>query len=117
MREGFVLERLLQIVLASGEISQHSLTLRFNTITTDVKEYMLKYFTNINYDTHFAVTAMIREEGSWKGVATARFIEDTEQTDTAEWAAIVLDKYHGLGIGSCLLYYISYVNDSYLYNL
>ena len=42
-------------------------------------------------------------------MATARFIEDNETPEVAEWAAIVLDKYHGLGIGSCLLYYLSVV--------
>ena len=73
---------------------------------------MLKYFTNINYDTHFAIGAMIKEDGKWKGVATASFIEDSEDPNIAEWAAIVVDKYHGLGIGSCLLYYIAYVRES-----
>ena len=70
---------------------------------------MLKYFTNVNYDSHFAICALVKEEGEWKGVATARIIEDSEREDSAEWAAIVLDKYHGCGIGSCLLFYIAYV--------
>ena len=86
-----------------------SLSLRFNTITTGVKENMLKYFTNVDYDSHFAICALVKEEGKWKGVATARIIEDSEREDLAEWAAIVLDKYHGCGIGSCLLFYIAYV--------
>ncbi|KNB43742.1 cyclic nucleotide-binding protein [Blastocystis sp. subtype 4] len=94
-------------VLKSGEVSQHSLSMRFNTVTISVKENMLNYFTSIDYDTHFAIAAFVYEEGQWKGVATARFIEDNETPEVAEWAAIVLDKYHGLGIGSCLLYYLS----------
>ena len=69
----------------------------------------MHYFTNINYDTHFAFAALVKEHGEWKGVATARIIQDTEDPSTAEWAAIVLDKYHGLGIGSCLLYCLSVV--------
>ena len=96
-------------MLKSGEVSQHSLSMRFNTVTISVKENMLNYFTSIVYDTHFAIAAFVYEEGQWKGVATARFIEDNETPEVAEWAAIVLDKYHGLGIGSCLLYYLSVV--------
>lgn len=97
------------VVLKSGEVSQRSLSLRFNTVTVGVKEHMLHYFTSIDYDTHFAVAAFVYEENRWKGVATARFIEDNENPEMAEWAAIVLDKYHSLGIGSCLLYYLSVV--------
>ena len=78
-------------------------------MTTVVKDCVLEYFTNINYDSHFAVVGMIKENGEWKSVATARFIEDVQNSAVAEWSAIVLDQYHGYGIGSCLLYYIAYV--------
>ncbi|KAK8827563.1 hypothetical protein WA577_007110 [Blastocystis sp. JDR] len=94
-------------ILSNGEISQMSLSLRFNTVTTGVKEHMLKYFTNVDYDSHFAVSALVKDKGVWKGVATARIIEDADMEGLAEWAAIVLDDYHGMGIGSSLLYYIS----------
>lgn len=87
-----------------------SLSLRFNTVTTGVKEHMLKYFTNVDYDSHFAVSALVKDKGVWKGVATARIIEDADMEGLAEWAAIVLDDYHGMGIGSSLLYYISQVD-------
>ena len=86
-----------------------SLSLRYNTVTTGVKEHMLKYLTNVDYDSHFAVCALVKDNGVWKGVATARIIEDADVEGLAEWAAIVLDDYHGKGIGSCLLYYISQV--------
>ena len=39
-----------QLGLENNEVSQESLSLRFNTVTFGVKDYMLKYFTNINYD-------------------------------------------------------------------
>ena len=77
-----------------------------------MKDSVLKYFTNINYDSHFSIGAMICEKGVWKGVASARFIEDSENPEVAEWSAIVLDQYHGLGIGSCLIYYLSAVSVS-----
>ena len=38
-----------------------SLSLRFNTVTTGVKEHMLKYFTNVDYDSHFAVSALVKD--------------------------------------------------------
>ena len=43
------------------------------------------------------------------GVGTVRFIQDEIDPSIAEWAAIVMDRYHGERIGSCLLYYLSYV--------
>ena len=97
------------IVLQRGEVSSHSLSMRFNSVTSTVKESMLKYFTNIDYDTHFAIAALIRESDSWKPIASARFIEDSEDPSIAEWAALVLDQYHGVGVGSSLLYYLSIV--------
>ena len=75
---------------------------------------MLRYFTNIDYDAHFAFGALIKEGSTWKGVATARFIQDKDDPSVAEWAAIVLDEYHGKGIGSCLLYCLSCVLFSLL---
>lgn len=99
----------VNVALTSGEVSQQSLSFRFNSVTVGVKEHQLHYFTNIDYNTHFAVAALVKENDSWKGVATARFIEDAESSSLAEWAAIVLDRYHAAGIGSILLYYISTV--------
>lgn len=98
-----------KLVLTNGEVSQESLSLRFNAVTNVVKDDMLRYFTNIDYDSHFAFGALIKEGSVWKGVATARFIQDKDDPSVAEWAAIVLDAYHGMGIGSCLLYCISCV--------
>ena len=83
--------------------------MRFNNVTSTVKDSMLKYFTNIDYDTHFAIAALIREGDFWKPIASARFIEDSEDPSIAEWAALVLDRYHGLEVGSSLLYYLSIV--------
>ena len=97
------------VALTSGEVCQQSLSFRFNSVTVGVKEHQLHYFTNIDYNTHFAIVALVREGDSWKGVSTARFIEDSETPSLAEWAAIVLDRYHAAGIGSILLYYISTV--------
>ena len=97
------------VVLTSGEVSQKSLSFRFNAVTVGVKEHQLLYFTNIDYNTHFAIAALVKEGDSWKGVATARFIEDSETPSVAEWAAIVLDRYHAVGIGSILLFFISTV--------
>ncbi|CBK25234.2 uncharacterized protein [Blastocystis hominis] len=94
-------------VLSNGEVSQESLSLRFNAVTNVVKDDMLRYFTNIDYDSHFAFAALIKEGSTWKGVATARIIQDKDDSSVAEWAAIVLDAYHGMGIGSCLLYCLS----------
>lgn len=109
MKESLFTGVIFKLVLANGEVSQESLSFRFNAVTNVVKDDMLRYFTNIDYDSHFAFGALIKEGSTWKGVATARFIQDKDDPSVAEWAAIVLDAYHGQGIGSCLLYCISCV--------
>lgn len=97
------------IVIEEGAISQQSLSLRFNAVVTRVFDSVLDYFCNVNYDSHFAVSVLMEENGEWKGVASGRFIQDETCPSEAEWAALVVDAKHGHKIGSCILYYLGYV--------
>ena len=97
-------------MIETGEISQHSLSLRFNSVITKVMDSSLDYFCNVNFDSHFAIAVLIEEGGVWKGVASGRFIQDTSRPEEAEWAAIGVDSRHGHKIGSYVLYYLSVVS-------
>ena len=96
-------------VLEQGLITQKSLNFRFNSVMQKVSESALDYLTSIDYDRHVAFGVMAKIDGEWKGVGTVRLIQDEIDPSIAEWAAIVMDRYHGERIGSCLLYYLSYL--------
>ena len=93
------------VVIEEGAVSQHSLSLRFNTCSTRVFDSVLDYFCNVN----FAISVLLQEDGKWQGVASGRIIQDLNKPSEAEWAALVVDAKHGHKIGSCILYYLSYV--------
>ena len=105
----FVMKQLIE----EGAISQQSLSLRFNAVVTRVFDSVLDYFCNVNYDSHFAVSVLMEENGEWKGVASGRFIQDETCPSEAEWAALVVDAKHGHKIGSCILYYLGYMSHQF----
>ncbi|KAK8813248.1 hypothetical protein WA158_002840 [Blastocystis sp. Blastoise] len=98
-----------QKVISSKEISTNSLFLRFNRPIFEVPISLLTYLTNIDYEYHFAVAAGMIVNGKWELCGVARFIQERDDPQMAEWSAIVSDKYHGNRIGSSMLYYISRV--------
>jgi len=93
-----------------GKISQHSLSLRFNSVVTKVLDSSLDYLCSVNFDNHFAIGVLMEENGEWNPVASGRFIQDLNCPNEAEWAALVIDEKHGHKIGSCILYYLSVVS-------
>ena len=97
------------VVIEEGAVSQHSLSLSFITCSTRVFDSVLDYFCNVNFDSHFAISVLLQEDGKWQGVASGRIIQDLNKPSEAEWAALVVDAKHGHKIGSCILYYLSYV--------
>ncbi|KAK8792744.1 hypothetical protein WA158_004908 [Blastocystis sp. Blastoise] len=99
-------------VLSAGQVSQKSLNFRFNSVIQKVSESALDYLTVIDYDRHVAFVALAKIDGEWKGIGSVRLIQDEIDSEYAEWAAIVCDKYHGEGIGSCLLYFLSFFAQS-----
>ena len=83
------------VVIEEGAVSQHSLSLRFNTCSTRVFDSVLDYFCNVNFDSHFAISVLLQEDGKWQGVASGRIIQDLNKPSEAEWAALVVDAKHG----------------------
>lgn len=93
--------------LDCGMVSNHSLFLRFNRQVITLEDNLLQYLSNIDLSNHFGVSCSVCEDGKWRVIATARFIRDQNNPTSAEWAAIVADKYHCNTIGSSLLLYIT----------
>ena len=76
---------------------------RFLAPTGVLTERMLRYFTEIDYDDHFAWAALSLDEPDEPGIAVARYVRDRPGSDVAEPAVAVIDDYQGRGLGSLLL--------------
>ena len=68
-------------------------------------EKELDYFTRLDYKCHHGLGVILDKPG-FLGVGTARYIVDTDDPTTAEWAVTVIDQFHGQGIGVILFYAI-----------
>ena len=86
-----------------GEISPRSLFFRFTRAIKRFTTAQLDYFTHLSYTDHFAL-GLVLIHSNYKGIATARYIVDSDDPTMAEWAVIVLDHYQGLGLGTMLFY-------------
>lgn len=87
-----------------GRLSVESRYLRFFAAKDHLSDAELKYLTEIDGVTHFALGA-VREnpDGTFEGLGVARFIVMPERPDLAEPAITVVDDCHGLGLGTVLM--------------
>ena len=63
---------------------------------------MLHSFTHINYDSEFALVAVIQEDGKDAIIAVGRYAYDSKD-DLADLAVAVRDDWQHLGLGKSLL--------------
>ncbi|MBA3818296.1 MAG: GNAT family N-acetyltransferase [Deltaproteobacteria bacterium] len=91
LREGFL------------RLSQESRYARFFSPKTTLTADELRYLTEIDQETHFAVGAVgAAADGTPVGLGIARFIKLAEPEHTAEAAIAVADEAHGRGLGKLL---------------
>ena len=83
-------------------LSEESRYLRFFSGIDQLSPAMLERFTRPDYPLNCALLATAIEDGAEQVIATARF-EPTTAANTAEYAVVVADDWHGLGIASRLL--------------
>ncbi len=83
-------------------LSEESRYLRFFSGIGQLSPAMLERFTRPDYPHNCALLATAIENGVEHVIATARF-EPTTAANTAEYAVVVADDWHGLGIASRLL--------------
>src|SRR5687767_5865036 len=72
---------------------------RFLAYRDHLSESELVYLTELDHWDHLAIGCTARREG----IGVARFIRLADQPDTAEAAIVVVDAYHGKGLGKILL--------------
>lgn len=89
--------------LAKGffKLSASSINLRFNSPLQKLSNYQLKYLTDIDNYNHLALGACYCVE-SENGMGIARYIKESEKSNSAEIALTVIDKYQNMGLGTML---------------
>lgn len=83
-------------------LSDESRYLRFFSSLKELPSYILKDFTHPEYPVSFAVIATIDDGGEERQIGVARY-SPAGTDDEAEFAVVVADEWHGLGIASQLM--------------
>ncbi len=89
-------------------LSDQSLYRRFLSARFHVPHERLQELVIIDYTREVAIFAVVGEEGQEQIVGVGRYFTDPD-THTAEVAFAVRDEYHGKGIGTELLAYLTYL--------
>lgn len=86
-----------------ARLSDTSRYRRFLAPATRLPERLVDYFTEIDYQDHFAWAAFSLTDPGSPGVAVARYVRDPDHPDRAEPAVTVIDDYQGRGLGALML--------------
>jgi RimJ/RimL family protein N-acetyltransferase len=89
------------MLAAVGRAGSQSLQRRFFVIKRGFSDREIAFFTEIDFDKHVALVALIEEADRPVIVAGGRYI--VVKAGQAELAFLVVDAYQGLGIGRLLL--------------
>jgi acetyltransferase len=87
------------------ETSRDSLYFRFFGAAPGINHQFLSRMTNIDYDREMALVGEIKQEGRTKIIGVVRIVGDGWR-DTAEYAILVADQWHGQGLGGLLTDFI-----------
>jgi len=90
------------IVDLFNKMSPQSVYLRFLRNLHALPEDMIYRFTHINYDSEFALVAMIKEDGKDAIIAVGRYAYDPHE-DVTDFGVAVRDDWQHLGLGKPLL--------------
>ncbi|HET6461901.1 MAG TPA: GNAT family N-acetyltransferase [Syntrophales bacterium] len=85
-----------------GRLSRDSIYFRFLTHLEKLQPEMLKQYVEIDYEKHFALAAIIKEEERDAIVGTCRYIVK-ENTDHAELTVVLRDDWQRKGLGRALV--------------
>ncbi|MFC1706794.1 GNAT family N-acetyltransferase [Planctomycetota bacterium] len=83
-----------------ARLSPQSIYLRFHCHMSKLTKEMSRYLTRVDYRRHLALVAL--EEAGGAGIGVARYFR-REGSDLAEGAIVVVDEWHGRGIGRVLM--------------
>jgi len=88
-----------------NSFSEETVRYRFFRILKDTPHELRTRFCNIDYDREIAIVAEIEEKGKRRLIGVTRIINSPGNKAEAEFALVVSDKWHRLGLGSELLDY------------
>lgn len=89
-------------------LSERSVYLRFFQAKKDLTERELRYFTELDFESHVGLLAVLPANGEERGIGVGRYIVEPG-TGTAEIAFVVDDSHHGLGVGTLLLQHLAQI--------
>ena len=85
-----------------NRLSRETIYFRFLTHLERLQPEMLKQLVEIDYETHFALTAIITEDTKESIIGTCRYIVK-ENTDHAELTVILRDDWQKRGLGKLMV--------------
>ena len=86
-----------------NSFSQETVRYRFFRIIKETPHEMRIRYCNIDYDREIGIVAEIEENNKKRFIGVTRIISSPGRKDEAEFALVVSDKWHRLGLGSELL--------------
>jgi len=87
-----------------GSCSTQSLWFRFSYLFKQTTHEMATRYCFIDYDRELGIVAEVEEEGQRKLIGVGRLVADMNH-EVAEYAVIVIDRWHGHGLGGLLTDY------------
>ncbi len=102
-------ERLEQEFLYS--LSDQSIYYRFFSAMASWPHERVQYYTTIDYETQVAIIAVIQKNGQEEMIGVGRYVLEKD-SDMAELALLVGDKWQGKGLGTILQDYLTQIAKS-----
>jgi acetyltransferase len=84
--------------------SEQSIWFRFSSLFKQTTHKMATRYCFIDYDREIGIVAEVKESGQRKLIGVGRLVADADH-DVAEYAVIVVDRWHGHGLGGMLTDY------------
>lgn len=88
---------------AMARLSADARYRRFMSTISELSPERLRYLTEIDYEDHFALTALALDQEPPLAIGFARYVRDPDKPHVAEPAFSVVDAYQGRGLGNLLL--------------
>jgi acetyltransferase len=95
-----------------GSCSTQSLWFRFSYLFKQTTHEMATRYCFIDYDREMGIVAEVEEEGQRKLIAVGRLVADADH-EAAEYAVIVVDRWHGHGLGGLMTDYCVEVSKTW----